>query len=148
MTTIADASGPVSIEGPAFPLLIKSLATIMLLAMLYWGWGVIAEVDWRSVSSGAALLLGSAFLITVTVYFWILKSRTSISHEAIEQTWLWKKRVVIAEITQAKFICIPFLSWLIAPRLIVRAGIGLNVFYTADPMVQKACALLVRGQAK
>ncbi len=84
--------------------------------------------------------------MTVVVWGWILKSRTTMRDEAIEQTWLWRKRVMMKDITQAKFIYVPYLTWLIAPRLIVRAGVGLHVFYTADPLVQKAFALLVRGQ--
>ena len=120
----------------------------MVLSVLFWGAMVVREVDWVDMSASAALLFGAAFLITVTVWLWMLKSRTSISHEAIEQTWLWHKRVLIKDITQAKFIHIPFLNWLIAPRLVVRAGVGLYVFYSADPEVQRAFALLVRGQAK
>lgn len=141
-------SAPESVSGPAFPILIKALSTMMILGMVYWGAGVLREVVWAEVSSGAAVLLGSAFLITVTAWLWMLKSRTSISHETIEQTWLWHKRVLIKDITQAKLIHVPYLNWLIAPRLIVRAGVGLNVFYTADPIVLKAFALLVRGKAK
>ena len=148
MPTSDLSHGPESVSGPAFPLLIKVVATLMVIAMLYWGAGVLGEVVWAQVSSGAVVLLGAAFLITVVAWGWMLKSRTTISHEAIEQTWVWHKRVMIKDITQAKFIYVPYLTWLIAPRLIVRAGVGLNVFYSADPLVQKSFALLVRGQAK
>lgn len=137
-----------SASGPAFPVLIKASSTLLVIGLLYWGAGVLGEIVWADVSTSAGILYGSALLITLTVWLWILRSRTSISHEAIEQTWLWHKRVLIKDITQAKFIYVPYLSWLIAPRLIVRAGIGLNVFYSADPTVQRLFALLVRGQAK
>ncbi len=36
--------------------------------------------------------------------------------------WLWRKRVNIADITQVKLISVPGLSWLVVPRLVVRAG--------------------------
>lgn len=137
-----------SASGPAFPVLIKVSSTLLVIGLLYWGAGVLGEVVWTDVSTSAAILYGSALLITMTVWLWILKSRTTISHETIEQTWLWHKTVLIKDITQAKFIYVPYLSWLIAPRLIVRAGIGLNVFYSADPAVQRLFSLLVRGQAK
>lgn len=137
-----------SASGPAFPVLIKASSTLLVIGLLYWGAGVLGEIVWADVSTSAGILYGSALLITLTVWLWILRSRTSISHETIEQTWLWHKRVLIKDITQAKFIYVPYLSWLIAPRLIVRAGIGLNVFYSADPTVQRLFALLVRGQAK
>ncbi len=134
------------VEGPAFPRLVKSLATLLMLAMLYWGAGAEQQIIWKEFSTGAALLFGGALLITVVAYVWILKSRTSIDAEAIEQTWVWKRRVLLADITQAKFIYVPYLSWLIAPRLIVRAGPGVNVFYSASPQVQRVFARLMSGK--
>ncbi len=134
------------VEGPAFPMLVKSLATLLMLAMLYWGAGAEQQIIWKEFSTGAALLFGGALLITVVAYVWILKSRTSIDAEAIEQTWVWKRRVLLADITQAKFIYVPYLSWLIAPRLIVRAGPGVNVFYSASPQVQRVFARLMSGK--
>ena len=63
-----------------------------------------------------------------------------------EQTWVWKKQVSIADIRQAKFIYLPALSWLIAPRLVVRTGPIMTVFYTAHPDVQRAFAALMLGR--
>ena len=133
-------------EGPAFPFLVKALATLLIFAMIYWGTGVEQQIIWRDFSSGAALLFGSALLITIVAYIWILKSRTSIDSFAIEQTWIWKRRVLLTDITQAKFIYVPYLSWLIAPRLIVRAGPGVSVFYSASPQVQRVFARLMNGK--
>ncbi len=133
-------------EGPAFTRLIKVLATILMLALVYWGSEVVTEAGWRDVSLGSTLILGCALLISLVVYVWILKSRTSINAECIEQTWLWRKRVLIAEISQAKFIYVPHLSWLIAPRLIVRAGPGVRVFYSASPAVIKLFSSLMLGK--
>lgn len=133
------------VEGPAFPLLVKGLATILMISLVYWGVGAEQQFVWQDFSSGAAWLFGSALLITVIAYIWILKSRTSIDHLAVEQTWIWKRRVLLADITQAKFIYIPYLSWLIAPRLIVRAGPGVSVFYAASPQVQQVFSRLMTG---
>ena len=135
-----------SAEGPAFPLLVKVMSTLMMLAMIYWGVGAEQQIVWRAFSSEAAILFGGAVLITVVAYVWILKSRTSIDAISIEQTWLWKKRILIADITQAKFIYVPYFSWLIAPRLVVRAGPGVNVFYSASPDVQRIFARLMSGK--
>lgn len=133
-------------EGPAFPVLVKVMATLLMMAMVYWGAGAEQQIIWKEFSSGAAVLFGGALLITVVAYVWILKSRTSIDGQAIEQTWIWKRRVLLADITQAKFIYIPYLSWLIAPRLIVRAGPGVNVFYSASPEVQRLFARLMTAK--
>jgi hypothetical protein len=60
---------------------------------------------------------------------------------AVDDTHIWQmgwlhSQVEIARLTQVKLIYIPFLSWLIAPRLVVKAG-GLRswVFHAADPGV-------------
>lgn len=133
-------------EGPAFPVLVKVMATLMMMAMVYWGAGAEQQIIWKEFSARAFVLFGGALLITVVAYVWILKSRTSIDGQAIEQTWIWKRRVQLADITQAKFIYIPYLSWLIAPRLIVRAGPGVNVFYSASPEVQRLFARLMSAK--
>ena len=132
-------------EGPAFPPLVKQMATFMVLALIYWGAAALIQAGPRSLSTGSWLLVGGAFVITLVAYIWMLKSRTSIDGVAIEQTWLWKRRVALADITQAKFIYVPWLSWLLAPRLIVRAGPGVRVFYCADPKVIRAFSALMDG---
>lgn len=146
MSDKSDAFIESPVEGPAFPLLVKIMATVLMLAMVYWGVGAEQQIIWREFSSGAAVLFGGALLITVVAYVWILKSRTSIDAQAIEQTWIWKRRVLLADITQAKFIYVPYLSWLIAPRLIVRAGPGVSVFYSASPQVQRLFARFMSGK--
>ena len=134
------------LDGPAFPMLVKIMATLLMVAMIYWGAGAEQQIIWKEFSTGAATLFGGALLITVVAYVWILRSRTSIDGLAIEQTWVWKRRILLADITQAKFIYVPYLSWLIAPRLIVRAGPGVSVFYSACPAVQHAFARLMSGK--
>ena len=146
MSDKSDAFIDSPVEGPAFPLLVKIMATVLMLAMVYWGVGAEQQIIWREFSSGAAVLFGGALLITIVAYVWILKSRTSIDAQAIEQTWIWKRRILLADITQAKFIYVPYLSWLIAPRLIVRAGPGVSVFYSASPQVQRIFARLMSGK--
>lgn len=132
-------------EGPAFPLLIKIVATLFVAAILLSGLPAIQQMELSEFTDTAALVWGCAALATGLIYFWMLKSRTSIRDGVIEQTWIWNKRIAIDQIRQAKFIYVPHLTWLIAPRLVVRSGIGATVFYAAEPAVQKAFARLVSG---
>ena len=132
-------------EGPAFPVLVRVMATLLVLALGYWGAAALAQAGLQSLSTGSWLLMGGAFVITLVVNVWILRSRTSIDGVAIEQTWLWKRRVALSDITQAKFIYVPWLRWILAPRLIVRAGPGVRVFYCADPDVIRAFSALMSG---
>lgn len=132
-------------EGPAFPMLIKVAATLFVAAIVWSGLPALQQMQWSEFTDTAALVWGCAAAITGLIYFWMLKSRTSIRDGVIEQTWIWNKRIAIDQIRQAKFIYVPHLTWLIAPRLVVRSGVTATVFYAADPVVQKAFARLVSG---
>ena len=137
---------PLEAEGPAFTALIKLLASVLVGALIVWGARASRLMDWQAFSLSAGLVWAAALAIVLVVYYWILKSRTSIKNGMIEQTWVWKKQVSIADIRQAKFIYLPALSWLIAPRLVVRTGPIMTVFYTAHPDVQRAFAALMLGR--
>ena len=133
-------------EGPAFTALIKLLASVLVGAWIVWGVRASRLMDWQAFSLSAGLVWGAALAIVLVVDYWILKSRTSIKNGVIVQTWVWKKHVSVADIRQAKFIYLPALSWLIAPRLVVRTGPIMTVFYTAHPDVQRAFAALMLGR--
>lgn len=146
--SVPEALGPLpsEAEGPAFTALIKLLASVLVGALIVWGARAARVMDWQAFSLSAGLLWAAALAIVLVVYYWLLKSRTSIKNGVIEQTWVWKKSVSVADIRQAKFIYLPALSWLIAPRLIVRTGPVMTVFYTAHPSVQRAFAALMLGR--
>ena len=61
---------------------------------------------------------------------------TQVDQTHIRQSGWVRSEVEIARLTQVKLIYIPYLSWLIAPRLVVRSG-GVRswVFHAADPKV-------------
>lgn len=132
----------VSVEGPAFPLLIKVLASVLMLALFFWGYRAAQEMLSEEVSFGALGVMAASLMVCCVAYYWILRSRTSVKHGLIEQTWIWNKRVLVKEVSQAKFIYLPYLSWLVAPRLVVRSGGGVYVFHSASPEVLQAFARL------
>lgn len=129
-------------EGAAFPFLVKAIATLLMISLVYWGYQAARVVFSQGMSYPILLLFIAAFVLTFVVYYWILRSRTSINSNVIEQTWIWHKQVSIAKISQLKFIYIPYLSWLLAPRLVVRSGVQVHVFHSADPRVLAAFAAL------
>ena len=75
-----------------------------------------------------------------------MNGRTSCDGLAIEQTWLWRKKVRLADITQIKLISVPGLNWLVVPRLVVRTGFGLTTFHAGDPAVYSRFKLLAYGR--
>ncbi len=133
-------------EGPAFPWLVKALASLLMAALLFWGVRAADQIAATAWSAGAAAFMLAALLVIALCYYWILRSRTKIDAISIEQSWLWPKKVALVEVTQAKFIYVPFMTWLIAPRLVIRSsGRGMFVFQAADPQVLQAFARLSLG---
>ncbi len=143
------ASGPASFpapyaSGPAFPLGVKLLATVLVAYTLYWGvrsgGGMLAS---REAWAGA-LLSAVCLVLVVWTLFWMWRSRTSVDAEGITQTWIWNKRVRWADIGQSRLIGLPGLQWLVAPRLMVRPrGGGVLVFHSADRAVLAVFASFV-----
>ncbi len=147
-----DEPGPVltPVSGPSFPIVVKVLATAWILGLLLFG--VLAltgpsTAPVKSLTSTEWGFLGAVAFVIGSGYWGILTSHTSIGDQYIEQTWLWRKRVTIAEISQVKLISIRGLEWLMAPRLVVRTGFGLTTFHAADPTVLSRFRLLAHGKA-
>lgn len=136
------------VEGAAFPLAVKLLASALVAALVFWGIQAFDQLTGAAWSTPAALFIGVTLCVIGLCYYWILRSRTAIDASNIRQSWLWPKQVALADITQAKFIYVPYMHWLIAPRLIVRArGRGLFVFHAADQRVLQRFAHLSLGAA-
>lgn len=136
-----------SAEGPSFPLSVKLLATVLMAGVLFWGWRVADQIASASMGGGGYGFLLATILVLVCGYWGMLRSRTAISATHISQRWLWNKRVDLAEVTQAKMIHLPYLSWLIAPRLMLKVkGRGLYTFHIADPAVMAIAQRLGLGR--
>ena len=129
--------------GPAFSRAFKSMASLVMLSLMVWGLRILDNPQLHSVSFTAKLALTAIFAMILLFYYYLMVSQTRISATEISQTWLADKQVRIAEITKAKFIYIPYHSWLFAPRMVVRTQNGfLTMFYAADPKVLAAFAQL------
>lgn len=136
------------VSGPSFPMAVKALATVLVVLL-----EVAAVMALINSPTGVRMptLSESVFLLVVCAviaasYWGILTSRTTCDAEFIEQTWLWRKKVRIAEITQIKLIQIPGLEALVVPRLVVRTGFVLTTFQAGDPAVLERFRLLAYGR--
>jgi hypothetical protein len=127
---------------------VKLMATAMMLALLVFGSMTYlrpSEVQGPALAAGEWLFLFAMAAVIGTGYWSIMTGRTSCDGRTIEQTWLWRKKVSLADITQIKLISVPGLNWLVVPRLVVRTGYGLTTFHAGDPAVYSRFKLLVRG---
>ena len=134
-------------EGPSFPLLVKVLASALVLALLVGGVRVSTKMAATDMGWSAYALFFGGLVLVLGSYLAILRSRTAISATHIWQRGLWTRRVALADVSQAKLVRIPRLHWLIAPRLMVRVrGQGIYTFYTADAVVLAYMHRLGLGQ--
>ena len=137
----------VLLEGPAYSRPAKAMATLLVAALVVTAVRNAGLLDAGAWPAAAKASLGIIAAAVAVCYYWILVSRTSVDATHIAQTWLWPKRVALADVVQAKFIYLPGLAWLIAPRLVVRAR-GRNaatVFPAAAPAVLREFARLSLG---
>jgi len=136
-----------SVEGPAFTATIKALSVLLVLGIAVYVVRLWPEDGWLSLGLQSLCLMSATFVGVLACLGYICWSRVRIDNTHIEQTWIWRKRVAIAEISQLKLIYVPYMSWLIAPRLVVRLGVtGWYVFHAADRRVlQRFYQLAVRG---
>lgn len=122
----------------AFSLPFKLLASLIVIACAAWIpqlWQNGALLPNGSERASATSLGWPLAALAMLVYTWwhIVVSRTSLSSQALHQSWIWDKHVEFNELTYCKLIRVPGLDWLIAPRLYVRTMLGkFAVFYVAD----------------
>ena len=124
-----------SVQGPAFTRSARVLALIAMILTLrqaVQGW---SQMDGPPEGTTLwVLMLGAVGLLYGLGHIWFTQTQVDQTH--IRQSGWVRSEVEIARLTQVKLIYIPYLSWLIAPRLVVRSG-GVRswVFHAADPKV-------------
>lgn len=133
------------VRGPAFIPLIKIGASILIGALFFYVFNRLAILGRESIDSVTLGLYGVATVMCAWVAYWILFSVTTVTDTCIEQTWLWKKRVELSRVTYAKLIYLPYLSWLIAPRLVLKTGLSVYVFHGATRELVEAFAAITLG---
>ena len=144
-----DESANAFVEGPAFPRLVKGLSCLLVLSLMAAAWRLAADTPWSTWPGQTWVFILATMGLIGYCQYWILFSRTRIDNRTLSQTWMWRKQIALTDITQAKFIYLPYLAWLIAPRLVLRVrGHGVVVFHAAQTSVMQAFARLSLGYAR
>lgn len=133
-------------SGPAFPIVVKGLAALTVGGLVACGAMAaerLVEANW---TFAAAAFIAATCSVILVCFYWIVASRTTIDASSIRQSWVWNKEVALTDIRDVKFVYVPHLAWLIAPRLVVRArGGALYTFHAADVGVLRRFAELRFG---
>ncbi len=109
-------------EGAAFSPAFKLIAVLITAAIAYWAWQALPNLTWRALPVQAQLVWGGCAVLVLYTLYHVMVSRTVVSPTEIRQNFVFNRRVHLGEVSFAKFIYIPYLTWLIAPRLFVRTA--------------------------
>ncbi|MEY2661171.1 MAG: hypothetical protein RLZZ123_2343 [Pseudomonadota bacterium] len=124
-----------AVEGPAFGWPSRLLALFALCAVAWQAWSAWQGFETQPDRVTLTLLgLGALGLLYGLGHIWLTRTRIDDTH--IRQLGWSHTEVEIARISQVKLIHVPYLSWLVSSRLVVRAG-GLRtwVFHASDRAV-------------
>ena len=135
--------------GAAFSVSFKLITLAIVAAIAYWGYQALPALGWASLSKQAQWVLGGCVALVVYTLYWILVSRTTVTPTEIHQTFVFNRRVHLGEVSFVKFIYIPYLTWLIAPRLYVRtASNKFHAIYGASRELHQVFGQIHRTVAK
>jgi hypothetical protein len=141
--TSAGTAEPV--EGASFPVFIKALSTVLVVAVIVWSWQTYPMLVKATSPMMALAFAGGGALVMLGGYYGVMIGRTRIDVDTIRQRWLWTRRVDLSEVTHIKLVVIPGFSWLFVPRLIVRTkGWGVTTFQAGNPKLVEAFYRLAR----
>nr|WP_315464130.1 hypothetical protein [uncultured Rhodoferax sp.] len=122
------------LESAAYSRVFKAIALVLLIAAGLWAFQMhqMAKNTQSSIDVVSWLWLPWG-LMAYTVWF-VMTGTTRLSDTAIEQSWMWAKRIELDNLAYAKVIRLKGLEWLFAPRLYTKNFSGkLMIFYAADP---------------
>ncbi|MFT3955132.1 MAG: hypothetical protein QM722_12300 [Piscinibacter sp.] len=140
------AGGEPCVEGAAFTPLVKGTAAVLMAGVLVYGLRSADTLLAQRPSLSLLLFLALLAALAAFCFWWMLISRTTVTATHVHQTWWSDKRVALADVTQTKLILIPGLTWLIAPRLVLRTrSTGSVVFHAAERPVIAAFARISLG---
>lgn len=121
-------------SGPAYSRGHKTLLVALLLVLSLWAGRLALQPDTWQINRDVLLWAASGYALLLAMGWTMLRSTTTVNEDELVQTWFWRKRVRLDQISYARFVHWPGMEWLFAPRLYVRTGPGpATTYYGASP---------------
>lgn len=128
-----------TVRGASFGKAARAIALAIALACSYGAWHAYPQLVSAQTPRHIWVLLAGCMALVYYTVFWIFWARTEITPTMISQSYVFKRRMHLGELAAAKFVYIPYLTWLIAPRLFVRSASGkFTAIYGATPELHAA----------
>lgn len=116
---------------PAYPPLLRALAAAIVAVLAAFALYTLPTLRTAHWSFTALAVYGLAGVLIAWVGWWIGFSRTRLEDGTIVQTWLWDKRVAARDVASFKIVHLPWLSAIVAPRILLRRKSGLAIWIHA-----------------
>lgn len=121
------------ISSPAYSNVFKGIAVVLMALASMWAWQMQQGTGPLTADNTVFWIWAPWGLMAYTVWF-VVTGTTTLTASAIEQRWMWSKRVELHNLAYAKVIRVPGFEWLFAPRLYSKTfGGKLVIFYAASP---------------
>lgn len=121
------------LECASFSLSFKFLAVAIVTLAALWTWQMWSQGVLHATFQSSGWLVAALAMMAYTEWH-ILRGKTRLTADAMEQSWVWHKRVALNELAYAKLVRVPGMDWLIAPRLYTKTfGNKLAVLYVTGP---------------
>jgi len=122
-----------SLEVAAYSPVFKCIAIAMLGAAGLWAFQMQQLAHPGPSGSAIASWLWLPWGLMAYTVWYVITGTTRLTDSAIEQSWMWTKRIELSNLAYAKLIRIRGLEWLIAPRFYTKNFSGkLFIFYASD----------------
>jgi hypothetical protein len=140
-------SQPGRVGGPSYPLLLRALAVLAVLALGWQAQRTLHAQPALSLERETLWLAGLSAAIALAGLWHMLNARTAIDATHVTQSGLWTRTLALSEVRRVDILHPPGLAWLIAPRARLHtAGRGSYVFHASDPQVLERFWLLALGE--
>ena len=121
------------LECASFSASFKFLAVAIVTLAALWAWQMWSQGVLQANLQSSGWIVAALAMMFFTEWH-ILRGKTRLTTDALEQSWVWRKRVALNELAYAKLVRVPGLDWLIAPRLYTKTfGNKLAVLYVTGP---------------
>ena len=121
------------LECASFSVTFKLLAVVIVTLAALWTWQMVSHGVLHATLQSSGWLAAALAMMFFTEWH-ILRGKTRLTADALEQSWVWRKRVALNELAYARLVRVPGLDWLIAPRLYTKTfGNKLAVLYVTGP---------------
>ncbi len=117
-----DLSRPV--VGASFTWTIKLAASALLSWLAVLAWHPQVRTGYEGMSLAGQLMMIGCLILLLACYVFVMVGKTTLDAQGIRQSWLWPKRMQWSEAMSARFIGMPFLTWLFPPRLMLKKANG------------------------